>query len=273
MSIGAVAERTGVSISTLRAWEVRHGFPTPRRPGGTHRRYDDADVDAIRRVVEARRAGWSLEAAIAQVGAGRRPDSIYAAVHQQWPSLASRVVNRRTMLAISRAIEDECCARAADPLLIAAFQTETAYAAARARWRELARTASATVVLAAFPRSTRRRDGPAEVAIGARSPLLREWAVVCVAPRASACLIGWEHPDRRRRRRRAFEAVWSVDAAVVQTAARAALLVAADHAPRLRLPIAHAALARPTGPIDPDRLVALTERIVTNLDDALERRP
>ena len=262
-----------MSVSTLRAWEARHGFPTPRRPGGTHRRYGDDDVDAIRRVVDARRAGWSLEAAIAHVSCGRRPGSIYAAVHEQWPNLATRTVNRRTMLAISRAIEDECCAHAADPLLVAAFQTGMAYATGRARWRELARTASATVVLAAFARSTRRRDGSIEVAIGPRSPVLREWAVVCVASRSSACLIGWEHPDRGRRTSRAFEAVWSVDAAVVRAAARAALAVAAEHAPLLRLPTVHPALAGPTEPIDPDRLVALTDRIVANLDDALERRP
>jgi DICT domain-containing protein len=125
--------------------------------------------------------------------------------------------------------------------------------------------------MAAFARSTRRRDGSIEVAIGPRSPLLREWAVICVAPRSSACLIGWEYPDRGRRTSRAFEAVWSVDAAVVQAAARAALATATEHAPRLHLPTVQSALARPT--LDADRLVALTDRIVANLDDALERRP
>lgn len=273
LSIGTVAELTGVGVPSLRAWETRHGFPRPSRSEGTHRRYTADDVDAIRRVVEARRAGYSLEAAIASAGTGadRRPRSIYSAVRQRWPELPTRTISRRTMLAISRAVEDECCARAARPLLIAAFQTEAAYATARSRWRELSRTADHALVLAAFERTTTPRTGPTEVAIGSDSPMIREWAVICEAPGASACLIGWEQPDRRRRSRRPFEALWSVNPAVVRVAAQAALTLTAERAPDLRLPLADD--RRQADPIEPDRLVALTDRIVANLDEALERRP
>lgn len=260
-----------MAVPTLRAWESRHGFPTPHQPSGAHRRYSHDDVDAIHRVVEARRAGYSLEAAIAHATAVSRPRSIFAAVSERWPGLQAQTVSRRTMLAISRAIEDECCARAATPLLVAAFQTTTAYAAARARWRELARTASAAVVLAAFDRSTRRRDAPTEIAIDPKSPVLREWAVICDAPGSSACLIGWEHPDRGHRPRRAFEAIWSIDSAVVRTATRAALALADEHAAPRRLPAAGPPLIHQTEPVDADRLVRLADRIVANLDRALER--
>ena len=42
------AELLGVSASTLRTWERRYGFPTPRRSEGGHRLYDRADIDALR---------------------------------------------------------------------------------------------------------------------------------------------------------------------------------------------------------------------------------
>lgn len=276
LPIGAVAELTGVTIPTLRAWETRYGFPAPDRRGRSHRRYRHEDVMAITRVVEARRAGYSLEAAIAQArtpaGADEQPTSIYAAVHAAWPSLTTRTISRTTMLGISQAIELECCARAARPLLIAAFQTADAYALARARWTELARTASATLVLAGFDRTTQRPSEPIEIAVAPRSPVLREWAVICDAPGSSACLVGWEHPDRRRRSRRPFEALWSVDPAVVRTAARAAVAIAAEHAPGQRMPDVAPVPARGVEAIDPDRLIALTDRIVTHLDAALEHR-
>jgi len=45
--IAAAAELLGVSPSTLRAWERRHGFPGPRRSAGGHRQYDLAEVEAL----------------------------------------------------------------------------------------------------------------------------------------------------------------------------------------------------------------------------------
>ena len=42
------AELLGVSASTLRTWERRYGFPTPRRSDGGHRLYDRADIEALR---------------------------------------------------------------------------------------------------------------------------------------------------------------------------------------------------------------------------------
>lgn len=42
------AELLGVSASTLRTWERRYGFPTPRRSEGGHRLYDPAAIEALR---------------------------------------------------------------------------------------------------------------------------------------------------------------------------------------------------------------------------------
>jgi PAS domain S-box-containing protein len=65
--VGELARRTGVSTSTLRAWERRFGLPEPQRSPGGQRLYDDADVEqvaAVRRLVDE---GLSLPAAVARV--------------------------------------------------------------------------------------------------------------------------------------------------------------------------------------------------------------
>jgi DNA-binding transcriptional MerR regulator len=45
LNIHRVAERTGVSVHTLRAWERRYGVPKPgRQPGNRYRLYDEQDI-------------------------------------------------------------------------------------------------------------------------------------------------------------------------------------------------------------------------------------
>lgn len=45
--MGAVTRRTGIGEHTLRAWERRFGFPTPRRLPSGHRRYTAAQVERL----------------------------------------------------------------------------------------------------------------------------------------------------------------------------------------------------------------------------------
>ena len=48
-----MSARSGVNEATLRMWEVRHGFPQPRRVSSGHRRYSESDVARVRAVVRA----------------------------------------------------------------------------------------------------------------------------------------------------------------------------------------------------------------------------
>lgn len=48
--IQSVAEMTGISAATLRAWERRYGLPTPRRTSSAYRLYSERDIEMIRRV-------------------------------------------------------------------------------------------------------------------------------------------------------------------------------------------------------------------------------
>jgi DNA-binding transcriptional MerR regulator len=226
LSIGDLAAATGVAVGTLRMWESRHGFPVARRLDGGHRRYDSDEVARVTRVLEARREGLSLAAAIERVRdwTPSAPPSVFASLRSHQPELHVHRLPVRGMRAISHAIEDECLARATRPVLAGSFQRERAYRREEHRWRELARTARMAFVIADFPRRRTARGRPSEVPLSRDSPLAREWAVVCVDAGFSACLAGWEPPSLGGTR--CFEAIWSTDPAAVRAAIQVALELA-----------------------------------------------
>src|SRR5687767_2331607 len=47
----AAAELLGVSPNTLRSWERRFGYPSPRRTAGGHRQYELNELEALRRAL------------------------------------------------------------------------------------------------------------------------------------------------------------------------------------------------------------------------------
>jgi DNA-binding transcriptional MerR regulator len=228
LTTAQLAERTGLSAGTLRMWENRHAFPDPFRLPGGHRRYSEADVERVREVRRLRDQGLSLPAAIERVGSRRPPVavSVFAGLRRRRPEVPATVLPKPAVLALSRAIEDEYCAQAADGVLIGSFQRERFYRRAQRRWRELARTADLAVALADFAGLTDPDDGPVEVPIGPRHALSREWVVLISALGVQACLAAWEQPcetevpDARRR----FEVMWSFEPSVVADA----MTVAAD---------------------------------------------
>ena len=56
-SIGVVADRTGLSVHQLRAWERRHGAVRPERTEGGHRLYSDEDLRRLELLAELTRRG------------------------------------------------------------------------------------------------------------------------------------------------------------------------------------------------------------------------
>lgn len=281
LSVSDLAERTGVAAATLRAWESRYGFPVPeRRPSG-HRRYAEADVHAVEGVLARRESGLTLSAAIEEVrrereaeegprGTSARPQSVFATVRAGHPHIPVQRLGKSTLLALSWAIEDEFCAVADRPHLFAAFQQAQHYRAAERRWGELARLSRSAWVYADFPDhgaepdgpDVRLLDGPTRVTLDQRSPLLREWALVCDSQELPALLSAWELPgqDRVPDRQRMFECVLSFEPSAVRAASRCFLDAAADAgvgsaAPVLR-ELDSTALADPTDLASVSTLVA-----------------
>jgi len=236
LSIGDVVAATGVGEATLRAWERRFGFPAPRREPSGHRRYNRGDVERIRSVVRERGRGLSLAVAIERITAERAgPPSLFAPLRERRPDLLPVAIRKPQMLHLSRAVEEESAARAERALMIGSFQRPEFYRASEKRWRRLARGAGLTFVLAAFDRPRAPQGAPVEVPIGTDEPVADEWAVICLAPSYSACLVGWETVGAAGLAddRRAFDALLSVEPSVVREVAGAAIAIAAQNEPEI----------------------------------------
>jgi DNA-binding transcriptional MerR regulator len=236
LSIGDVVAATGVREATLRAWERRYGFPSPRREASGHRRYGAAEVERIRRVVRERDAGISLALAIERAkSVGPGPLSMFARLRERRPDLQPMRIHKRQMIHLSRAVEDESAARAEPGLLIGSFQEDAYYRRSEERWRRLSRGCEVAFAVATFGELRRPEGGPVEVPVTPADPIASEWGVVVLAPGFSACLLGWEAPPSGPEddAERTFEAILSVEPAVVRESAAAAAAIAAPIDPGL----------------------------------------
>src|SRR3984957_6473427 len=67
MRVGELARRTGVGVSTLRAWERRFGLIEPERSPSGQRVYTEADVDRVNAVCRLVAEGLPLSPAVSRV--------------------------------------------------------------------------------------------------------------------------------------------------------------------------------------------------------------
>jgi DICT domain-containing protein/predicted DNA-binding transcriptional regulator AlpA len=261
LSIGDLADRTGISPATLRMWESRHGFPKPQRLGSGHRRYSEEDVSTIERVVQHKDAGTRLEQAIRRAMADAQPaaPSVYAHLRRRHPGIGVHRLKKTTLLGLSWAMEDEFCAKADRASIYGAFQRERYYRKAQPRWTELARVARSATVLADFAEDDLDAS-PVEVRLHPDAPMRREWAVVCDAPDLPMVLTAWELPGQSdvSDRDRLFESMWTVEATAVHDAARVCAAVAGVEAPPETNP--------PGSSADPQAVTALFNRVISYVD-------
>jgi DNA-binding transcriptional MerR regulator len=272
--IKELATRTGIQAGTIRMWEQRYGFPQPGRTDSGYRVYSEEDVETLRRVAALRARGLSVPAALERArewtGPTDRP-SLFGAAVANVPG-GARILRKRTMLAISRAIEDETLASGAGPIIMSAFQLETRYRAMERRYRRLARVADATIIFADFERPSVQPGRPAEIPIPDDATLGDEWSVVVDAPGYAACLVGFECldnppdlPDRERR----FETVWTVDPEIVRKMSLLGAAIAAQADPAYGQQLEDLLSERPLAYERPAHgLTALTNRIVAYLEEA-----
>ncbi len=280
LSIGELARATGVTAAALRVWETRHGFPTPVRLDGGHRRYSRSDLTAIVEVCRRREAGTRLDIAIRQVRAEANPPprpSVFADIVALHPAHPPQRLRKRTLLSISRAIEDEVAATAQHGHLFAGFQNGRHFAAARDRWRDLARSAASAHVFADFTDLGDEQldegsgPGPVRVRVPPSAPMAQEWIVICDTPDLSVALLASDLPgqDRTPDAERAFDAIWTVAPHVVRDASRRCAEVAAAAGSRraTELLTGALALAPRAGHADVLTVERLLHRILRYLED------
>ncbi len=277
LSIKEVAESSGIAAGTIRMWEQRYGFPEPARTDAGYRVYAEDDVEALRRIVALRRRGLSVPAAIerAQEAGDAVPHpSIYAVVALADHGGRPQILRKSTLVALSRAIEDETLAQAASPVLFSAFQYEAFYREVESRYRRIARFSDAVVAFADFEEISYPPGGPVEIPIAPEDRLGNEWAVIVDAPGYAACLLAWEVPgatqaggphDMSRR----FEAIWTLDPRATRKAAQVAARLAGLADPALGERLTEMLADRPLAYDEPvPTLTALTNRMVAYLEAA-----
>jgi DICT domain-containing protein len=275
LGISDVAEQTGLAAGTIRVWEQRYGFPEPARTPSGYRVYQAEDIEILRRVVAYRDRGLSVPAALERAraagGSTDRP-SLYAAIVTAGEPVQPRRLRKSTLLAISRAIEDETLARAAGPIVIGAFQDERNYRAVEHRYRRLAHVADACVAFGGFDEVSGGDGEPVLLPVDPDEALGAEWAVIVDAPGYAACLLAWETPESQRdrelpERERCFEAVWTLEPSTVRRAALVGSSLARRTAPEVGAWLEELLQDRPLAVEAPaPGLTALANRIVGYLD-------
>lgn len=101
MRIGELALLTRTRASAIRYYEQIGLLPAPKRVNGSHRRYDNADVERLGFIRRCRALGFSLEqvhqfARIAQSG-GRATDHCRKIVHGRLVSVRARIAEMRAV--------------------------------------------------------------------------------------------------------------------------------------------------------------------------------
>ena len=271
LTIGELARRTGVNVGTLRMWESRHGFPQVVRLPSGHRRYDERTVNLVQQVQRRRDAGARLEAAISAVVSTPDipPSSVYAELARAHPQLLPHRLRKSTLLALTWALEDECCARAQRPWIFGAFQDEQFYRRAERRWRDLARTAQGAWAMAQFTAPVPAVDGgPVEVDLPPTSPMTREWSLICLADDLPAALAAWELPgqDDVPDGDRLFESMWTLDPVAVRDAGRSAARLVGFLGHDTDGPLAAADDPTPPAPMELAQATGLFNRVLAYVD-------
>ena len=113
------------------------------------------------------------------------------------PGLQPQRLRKSTLLALSWAIEDECCSRAERPMIFGAFQRERYYRRGRGALGRAGPGRPLHDGVRGVPRGAGAgRPDHVRATCPADAPMRREWAVVCDAPDHPAMLTAWELPGQ-----------------------------------------------------------------------------
>src|SRR3954451_6646975 len=104
----AAAEVLGVSPNTLRSWERRYGYPTPKRTTGNHRNYELVELQALRdALTDTGNISSAIELARQRRAAPASGDSLFAAFESFDEPAADRAVEESlAMRSLERTVEE-----------------------------------------------------------------------------------------------------------------------------------------------------------------------
>lgn len=123
--IRVVAERTGLTPATLRAWERRYGAVDPGRSDGAQRLYSDSDIQRLRLISRLSAFGYSLAdlCRSSTTSLARMARQSLADDHES--DTATILENARASSTVTRMLDDT---RALDPVALRATVTQAIFA-------------------------------------------------------------------------------------------------------------------------------------------------
>lgn len=119
LTIGALANRTGTKVQTIRYYEEIALMPEPGRTAGGQRRYDNAALDRLSFIRHARQLGFTLEAIRELLDLsdhpGRPCDEADAIARRQLKQVEQRMARLKALRTELKRMVRECSGgRAAD---------------------------------------------------------------------------------------------------------------------------------------------------------------
>ncbi len=116
--IKEAAQRTGVSVALLRAWERRYGIVAPLRTETGYRIYDDAAIGRIRAMRTLVADGWSPRQAAANIVSTQAKEFSLAAVATQPIELRPPTEEARGLVEAAARIDGPAIERALDDIFV-----------------------------------------------------------------------------------------------------------------------------------------------------------
>ena len=113
-TIKEAAQRTGVSVALLRAWERRYGIVAPLRTEAGYRIYDDAAIGRIRAMRTLVADGWSPRQAAAHIVSTQAKEYPLAAIATRPIDLQPPAVEARGLVEAAARIDGAAIERALD---------------------------------------------------------------------------------------------------------------------------------------------------------------
>ena len=130
----AAAEVLGVSPNTLRSWERRYGYPTPKRTEGNHRNYELVELQTLRdALAQTGNISSAIELARQRQEAPASSGNLLAALESFDEDAADRAVEESLALRpLERTVEELRCRRST---MLATDPEREAELEFAARWR------------------------------------------------------------------------------------------------------------------------------------------
>lgn len=110
LTIGALADKAGVGVETIRFYQRKSLLAEPQRPYGSIRRYNDSDVGRVRFIKAAQRIGFALDevAQLLQLDDGTQCSQARAIAEHKLIDVRARIADLQCIESVLTDLVERC---------------------------------------------------------------------------------------------------------------------------------------------------------------------